>query len=282
MAPVDAHAPSGAIFTTVADGTEVNFNQYPSKDAVYLDGGPGPGAPASAAGLDDGTYVFQVTNPNGKDLLSTDLAACRQFTVAGGVITGVIGSCPHVTGVDADHNAVTVQLMPYLDTTNPGGVYKVWVTSLEDYLASCKKLGVSNGLAVVDCGTAPSNKHGFMPRHSKTDNFKVRDVPIVEIDTRFWSSSGQILDNRSVTWTDTVGASNVKHSYWAPELNVYHEAHVEGIEVGTHQITIEDQPGCKVQSVTANGRTRAGAQTVNVSIKSIDSDLTVWIDVDCA
>ena len=49
-----AHAPSGAIFTTVADGSEVNFNQYPSKDAVYLDGGPGPGAPQTAAGLDDG------------------------------------------------------------------------------------------------------------------------------------------------------------------------------------------------------------------------------------
>ena len=34
-----AHAPSGAIFTTVADGSEVNFNHYPSKQAVYLDGG---------------------------------------------------------------------------------------------------------------------------------------------------------------------------------------------------------------------------------------------------
>ena len=30
-----AHAPSGALFTTVADGSEVNFNIYPSKDAVY-------------------------------------------------------------------------------------------------------------------------------------------------------------------------------------------------------------------------------------------------------
>src|SRR4051812_44496850 len=56
-----AHAPSGAIFTTVVDGSEVNFNQYPSKEAVYLDGGPGPGAPQHAAGLDDDRYVFQVT-----------------------------------------------------------------------------------------------------------------------------------------------------------------------------------------------------------------------------
>jgi hypothetical protein len=80
-----AHAPSGAIFTTLADGSEVNYNIYPNKEAVYLDGGPGPGAPQTAAGLDDGTYVFQVTDPSGKTLLSTDAAICRQFTVAGGV-----------------------------------------------------------------------------------------------------------------------------------------------------------------------------------------------------
>src|SRR5215203_3180768 len=86
---VSAHAPSGAIFTTLADGSEVNLNQFPTKESVYLDGGPGPGAPQTAAGLDDGTYVFQVTDPSGKTLLSTDAAKCRQFTVSGGVITAV-------------------------------------------------------------------------------------------------------------------------------------------------------------------------------------------------
>ena len=55
---VSAHAPSGAIFTTVADGSEVNLNQYPSKEAVYLDGGPGPGAPQTAAGLADDLHRF--------------------------------------------------------------------------------------------------------------------------------------------------------------------------------------------------------------------------------
>src|SRR5262250_3328910 len=78
-----ASAPSGAIFTTVVDGTEVNFNIYDAKEDVYLDGGPGPGAPQSAAGLDDGTYVFQVTEPSGRTLLSQDPAKCRQFNVSG-------------------------------------------------------------------------------------------------------------------------------------------------------------------------------------------------------
>ena len=126
--PAAAHAPSGAIFTTVADGSEVNFNRYPSKDAVYLDGGPGPGAPQGAAGLDDGLYYFQVTDPSGKTLLSQDPVECRQFSVTGGVITAVTGPCPHATGFDMEHDAVTVQLMPYADTPNRGGEYKVWVT----------------------------------------------------------------------------------------------------------------------------------------------------------
>src|SRR5512138_3066254 len=105
-----AHAPSGAIFTTVADGSEVNFNIYPSKDAVYLDGGPGPGAPQGAAGLNDDTYVFQVTEPSGKTLLSQDPAKCRQLKVTNGIITRVIATgCEHVTGVDIDHGAITVQ-----------------------------------------------------------------------------------------------------------------------------------------------------------------------------
>src|SRR6185312_8221956 len=87
--PAHADAPSGAIFTTVADGSEVNFNIYDLKTDVYLDGGPGPGAPQGAAGLDDGVYVFMVTDPSGKTLLSTDPAACRQFRVTNGIITSV-------------------------------------------------------------------------------------------------------------------------------------------------------------------------------------------------
>src|SRR5262245_46256803 len=92
-----ASAPSGAIFTTLADGSEVNYNIYAAKEDVYLDGGPGPGAPQTAAGLDDGRYVFQVTDPSGKTLLSTDPVLCRQFDVANGIITGVVVTgCQHV------------------------------------------------------------------------------------------------------------------------------------------------------------------------------------------
>jgi hypothetical protein len=289
-----AHAPSGAIFTTLVDGSEVNFNQYNSKSEVYLDGGPGPGAPQTAAGLDDDTYVFQVTNPNGRTLLSTDPAECRQFTVSGGVIVSTAPStCPHQTGVDIDHNAITVQLMPYDDTSNPGGVYKVWVTTLSDFLAGCAEFGIGpiDALRMTDCGTDPANLHGFIPSHSKTDNFKIGKSAIREIDTRFFYDMNHDhakgddepwLDGLSVTWNDSVRASNRKFSYWAPSLFVFHEAHVEGIENGVHQITITDQPGCAVHNVTAPGFSNHGPATVFVDIKgSQQHDLTVWIDVAC-
>ncbi len=158
VAPVHAQLP-GAIFTTVANGSEVNFNIYAHKDDVYLDGGPGPGAPQNAAGLNPGDYVFMVTDPSGKKPLSTDAAGCRRFTVSNGIITSVsvAGACQHVTGNDVDHGALTVQLMPYDDTPNKGGEYKVWVTPVGNYLCP---------LDVPECG---SGKHGFVNRYSKTE-----------------------------------------------------------------------------------------------------------------
>jgi hypothetical protein len=278
-------APSGAIFTTVEDGSEVNFNHYPNKEAVYLDGGPGPGAPATAAGLDDGTYVFQVTDPSGKNLLSTDVAACRRFTVTGGVISGVVaaGGCEHATGIDIDHGAVTVQLMPYDDTPNRGGVYKVWATLEANYLAGCTALGQADGLSVVDCGYKPNLAvHGFIPAASKTDNFKVRNFVPQEIDTRFKDSSGQYIDGLKVTWIDPLGASNEKWSYWAPDLLVFHEAHVENVEVGTHKIKVEDQPGCQVGAVTVGGSAAGkGPRTVHVKVSNTPHEFTIWVDVQC-
>jgi hypothetical protein len=80
-----AHSASGAIYTTLGDGSEVNFNIYDAKEDVHLNGGPGPGAPPGAAALEDGDYVFQVTDPSGGTLLSEDLPECRQVTVIGGV-----------------------------------------------------------------------------------------------------------------------------------------------------------------------------------------------------
>ena len=283
-AAVIADAPSGAIFTTVADGSEVNFNHYPNKEAVYLDGGPGPGAPQHAAGLDDGRYVFQVTDPPGKKLLSTDAAKCRQFDVAAGIITNVVVTgCEHKTGLDVDHGATTVQLFPYLDTPNPGGVYKAWATNVLDYRCS---------LEVVDCGyKAGSNVHGFDPSDSKTDNFKVKNRVPQEIDAIFFLDNGNNLygpddvelDGMQITWTDTLGAKNNQSSYYNPDLDVFHEAHVEAPETGAHRFAINDQPGCAVGIVWVNGvqQPELGPQEVTVIFPKTTKALTIFVHVQC-
>ena len=42
------------------------------------------------------------------------------------------GACAHVTGIDAEDAGITVQLFPFNNTPNNGGVYKVWVTPTAD------------------------------------------------------------------------------------------------------------------------------------------------------
>lgn len=119
---------SGSIRTTNFDGTAVNQNFFYDKDDVYLHAGPS-GAPP------DGSYYFQVTNPSGSTLLSEQPLNERMFSI---VDSGFL-----------------IPLAPFADTTNRGGVYKVWVTSVACYNA--------NG--------------GFEPGSSKMDVFKVGGEP---------------------------------------------------------------------------------------------------------
>jgi hypothetical protein len=264
---------SGAIFTTDVTGVPVNLNIYDAKEDVYLNGGPGINAPDDAAGLPAGTYTFQVTDPSGKTLLSTDAPSCRQVTVdASGRFQSVApsGACAHATGTDGEDLGITVQLFPYNDTPNNGGVYKVWLTPTSQ----------------LDC-TAPGNKHCFVPRFSKTDNYKVRRGPIVEIDTTFDKPGvNGYIDGLAVTWIDTNGASNIKYSEYDASRLAFHEAHVEAAEQGDHQMVIADQPGCTIASVNANNKTYLpvnGSVTVPVSVKNhAAGDATYFVRVHCA
>ena len=245
----------GAIFTTVADGTVVNGNTlYSSKCAVYLDGGPGPNAPAKAAGLPAGDYFFQVTDPSGLTLLSTDVVSNRRFHVsADGVITSYngIGGAPHPTGVDQDHpelGAVTIGLAnidcpgDYLDTPNGGGVYKAWVTPTTAFVGDPTK--VDN-----PCGKGCS--HGFLAANSKTDNFKVQ--PITR--TFCLSVSKQIVDPSGIFsgpgWpisvTDTNGVTN---NYFTDDANGV--LTVCSLVAGTYTVA-EDPSGLQVAGLIVNG-----------------------------
>ena len=176
LAVTAAAAVSGAIQTTTSDGRVVNANIYPSTAAVYLTGGPqnehGPGL------VPDGNYYFQVTDPSGATLLSTDAISCRQVVVSGGKIiggpsdsgtppTGTVTGCDHQLGTfNAANGEQPVQLMPYNDTPNPGGEYKAWLTPVATYSPDSKN---------PSCSSSSSNiTFGFCDSDSKTDNFKVK------------------------------------------------------------------------------------------------------------
>jgi hypothetical protein len=143
---------TGAIFTTVKDGSKVNANHYKDCRDVYLNGGPKGGGP----GLPAGDYYFMVTSPSGGPpsmLLSEDALAERKVRVgASGEIESYLGNT-HDTGTDLTGGGMTVQLWPFSATPNPGGEYKAWLTPVDMY-------------------SAADGTFGFVHRWSKTDNFK--------------------------------------------------------------------------------------------------------------
>jgi len=149
----------GSIFTTKSDGTLVNQNVFDLRSDVYLNGGP---QNANSNGLPDGTYYYQVTDPNGADLLSTDPAVCRQVTVLSGVVHGATGPCPHANGsTNPTTGAIPVQLVPFDFTTNGGGEYKVWLIR-----------------QTADTSIDPNDDTVLLFKRSdaKTDNFKVKET----------------------------------------------------------------------------------------------------------
>jgi hypothetical protein len=124
---------SGAIFTTDSFCNGTNVNIFASKEDVYLDGGPvRPGS----AGLPDGYYFVKVTTPDG-DLLGSSPTAV--IVVSGGEFV----QCYQLWNILVKASDGTQQ--GYDTTTNPGGVYKVWI----------------------------SQNSSFPNDESKTDNFKV-------------------------------------------------------------------------------------------------------------
>ena len=272
----------GAIFTTTVDGSRVNANIYSAKcDAagVYLDGGPGANAPQGAAGLPDGDYFFQVTDPSGQTLLSTDAQRFRRFTVTGGIITArVTPAAPgdHDTGIDVDHGALTVELCPYLDTPNPGGEYKVWVTPVADFAGNPN---------IVDNGYNPGYFHGFLPAASKTDNFKVKARKSVCLTIGKFidqNSNGRFDSNESyITWPvevyDALGAS-VQGQIWTGTNTAGSPlARVCALPPGDYTVTEQLTDGTLTYGVTTNildnRILRPPSRTVVVRIGTTDRTL---------
>jgi len=186
---------TGAIYTTDKTGTIVNANvNYGLTTDVYLSGGP---QNQTASGLPDGMYYFQVTDPSGKKLLSTDNAVCRQLSVTGGRVVGATGpACKHPNGTFNPANGTTpVQLAPFLTTPNPGGVYKAWLIPFAD----------------ASIGSDPKVIN-FNQSNSKTDNFKIIAGTVQQGSCQPSSSLSVLVSGANVV-------SYVPKGNWSPTSN---------------------------------------------------------------
>jgi len=155
---------SGSIFTSLDDGGNVNANLYDLKSDVYLNGGP---QNEHSSGLPDGEYFYQVTSPNGV-LLSSDPADCRLLMVSGEAVMGSIngpGGCAgHANGLlNPSNGSIPTQLIPFDDTPNMGGEYKVWLIPNNHSGCAAAVDSTDPTVLLFDNGCV------------KTDNFKVRE-----------------------------------------------------------------------------------------------------------
>lgn len=276
---------SGAIFTGLEDGGQVNANHYADKRDVYLNAGPPPNAPQDSAGLPDGNYYFQVTDPSGKFLLSQDPVYCREFRVENGRIEEYVSigrtytakgkTVPcymdgwqygkHDLGISVDHLAISIQLMPYKDTPNKGGVYKVWATPIEYFDGDPTK---------VDNGYRGGYFHGFIPGHSKTDNFKVKkgkQVPTPELKMcKFedlngngaWDEGEQGISGWMFEVTDPLSVTNTYAT--GADGCVVIDVSVDGY----YTITEEMPEGWSVTATIVNGVPVEPAQSVTLEVDS--------------
>jgi hypothetical protein len=238
-----AYALTGAIYTTDIGCNGVNVNLFADKDAVYLDGGPHH---IGSSGLPEGYYYVQVTVPNGA-VLGTSVGSASP-TPAHVDATGTFATCYQLSAIVVKASNSTTA--GYDDTTNGGGVYKVWV----------------------------SDNSAFSGGNTKTDNFKVKVTTPPPPDTG--SISGVKWEDANADGVKDVG--EVLLSGWA--IDLYDSTHTTlmdstvtdglgaylftGVVPGTYQVCEEmptdwypsypttSDPNCNTSVVvTANNNT---------------------------
>ena len=128
-AGTEATAQRGGLATTAVDGARVPDSAYGARADVYLAGGRDDAAPA-------GDYYFAVTDRSGY-VLSSDDVSCRKIRISGdGAIVEPDGAsgCAHARGAERDRaGAITVQLMPFDNASDPDHVYTAWIIPVADY-----------------------------------------------------------------------------------------------------------------------------------------------------
>ena len=300
---------TGAVYTTVNTNPDnpnyatqchngnpaVNCNQYSAKQYVFLNGGPTHNSLSP-----DGVYFYAVLAPGGQPNpndgsagnLSDDYDCYqnRLIQITGGEVSGVYNStdpsCFHNTAVlpvGTGHvlDSPFVQLWPYADTPNPGGVY---------IMAVCY-LGPTP--------TTPLPAGGVDPKSCKYDAFKVlfdKTPPTCKLVSS--TTQGSVITSITVAVQDSGGGlenivyttTNAKVTYPTP-LAVgqtdpwYITATKTDLTQGASlSLTVTDSAGNHIFCDPAYGakravhlRTVAAGHRINVAgLSSSDSKLSLF------
>jgi serine-aspartate repeat-containing protein C/D/E len=161
-----AAVPVFGSIASVASGTPAAPQPiFGRRQDVFLAGGPVSAPCRFAEYLPDGKYYFQVTDPSGNQLLSTDTVSERSVTVKAGVIASYDGATHAADGRTAC-GSLAVNLMPFADAGSQKAAYVVWLTPAADFDGS---------VTAVDSICGAGCFHGFHPELSRTFAFRVED-----------------------------------------------------------------------------------------------------------
>jgi uncharacterized repeat protein (TIGR01451 family) len=179
--------------------------------------------------------------------------------------------------------------MPFLNTPNPGGVYKAWITPVQAYVAKGGKLDAQTN-AVKSTGTVVgyARDAGFSAPLSrvKTDNFKVKEnPPFIQVRKYTDVNKDGTLDAGDteytgwpVTVTETVDGGTVTNEYLTPTENIAvpHNSTVTVCEAGVEDwkfsFALVNGAPAAVTTTTIDGKT---FYCVDVTVGSGPSTVTI-------
>jgi uncharacterized protein (DUF2141 family) len=153
----------GSLTTTNSGGAPQDL--FLGRSEAFLAGGPFAEPCYAWSFLSDGLYYFQVTDPTGRKLLSTDPISERAVRVQAGVVSSYEGTTHSVGGWNAC-GSLAVGLMPFRQAPGCTGAYLVWLTPAENLAGQPEE---------VDPICGDGCFHGFRPELSRAFVARVED-----------------------------------------------------------------------------------------------------------
>jgi len=205
---------TGAIHTSLRNGAGtcyvVNGNvQYADRESVYLNGGPQNASPHASL-LTNGWYYVQVTEPDGTVLGTSVTSATQDSSELVVQVTNGRINCVQLWSLVKHQDGNGVWQQGYKLTTNPGGVYKVWLSASRTFDESLSKTDNFKVGVTVDPPSLltiekfyDANANGTKdPGESFITGWKVGLTPAGEAEETHWTAFAEYRTNGDYAATE--------------------------------------------------------------------------------